>query len=125
MCPSTFKIRYSLFLTLLRDLLARFTLEVRNELRTLRQQVLAPAPAVLVADRVFAEQREGDRRITVGDRGVRQHARIDLAPADRLRGRCPGQSAPDDRVGGDLDEVVVAALEDAVDRKSTRLNSSH
>ena len=74
-----------------------------------------------MANRIFAEQRESNRRITVGDRGVREHARIDLAPADRLGGRRAGQSAPDDRVGRDLDEIVVAALEDAVDLPQRRL----
>ena len=46
---------------------------------------------------------------------------IDLAPADRFGRRCAGQAAPDDLVGRDLDEVVVAALGNAVDLPQRRL----
>ena len=72
-------------------------------------------------DRVLAEERKGDRRIAVGHDRVGQHAGVDLAPADRFGRRRTGQAAPDDLVGRDLDEVIVAALRNAVDLPQRRL----
>ena len=76
---------------------------------------LRRAPAVCRSDGILAEQRERDRRIAIGDDRVRQHAGIDLPPAHRFRRRRSGQAAPDHLIGRDLDEVVVAALRNAVD----------
>ena len=70
---------------------------------------------------VLAEQRKRDRRVDVGDHGVGQHARVHLAPADRLGRRRTRQAAPHHLVGRDLNEVVVAALRDAVDLPQRRL----
>ncbi len=67
------------------------------------------------AHRVLAEQRKRDRRVGVGDDGIGQHARVHLAPAHRLGRRGARQAAPHHLVGRDLDEVVVAALGNAVD----------
>ena len=75
----------------------------------------------LGADGVLAEQRECDGRVGVDDDGVRQHARIHLAPAHRLGRGGARQPAPDHLVGGDLDEVIVAALRDAVHLPQRRL----
>src|SRR6478609_127917 len=109
------------FLFLRLQLLARFFFQLRDQLLALSEQPLALAPAVLVTHRVFTEQRERDRRIAIRDGGIRQHARIHLAPAHRFGGRRARQPAPHDGVRGDLDEIVVAALEDAVDLPQRRL----
>src|SRR5438552_2789448 len=93
----------------------------RDELIALVQQLLARTAAVGRPDRVLTEEREGDRRIAVRDDGVGQHARIDLAPAHGFGRRRAGQSAPDDLVGRDLYEVVVAAFGDAVHLPQRRL----
>ena len=84
-------------------------------------QAAQRAAAVRAADGVLAEERKRDRRIAVGDDRVGQHAGIHLAPAHGLGRRRAREPAPDDLVGRDLDEELVAALGDAVDLPERRL----
>src|SRR5262245_46379734 len=83
-----------------------FARQISDELLTLMDELLARAAAVRRSNRVFAEQRERNRRIAVRDDGVGQDAGIHLAPADRFGGRRTGETAPDHLIGGDLNEVV-------------------
>src|SRR4029078_11858788 len=45
---------------------------------------------------------------------IRESSGVHCAPPDSLRGGRAGQSAPDDLIRGQLDEVIVAALWNAV-----------
>ena len=92
-----------------------------NELGAAVHQPLARAAPVRGADRIFAEHRERNGRIAVGNHRVREHAGIHLAPSHGLGGGCAREAAPDDLIRRDLDEVVVASLGNTVHLPERRL----
>src|SRR5262245_46889785 len=100
---------------------ARFLLERRDQLVTSVNERLARTPIVIGSNGVLAEERESDRRIAVCDHRVRKNARVHFAPAHRFGGRGARQTAPDDLIGRDLNEIVVTAFGYSVDLPQRRL----
>ncbi len=86
----------------------RLPQQIGDERLTRVDQFLARPPAIRRSHGVLAEEREADRRIDVGDHRVGQDAGIDLPPAHGFGRGGARQSAPDDLIGRELDEVVVA-----------------
>src|SRR5262245_15362841 len=100
---------------------ACFLLERHDQLVTSVNERFARTPIVIGSNGVLAEQRKSDRRIAVRDHRVRKNARVHFAPAHRFGGRGAGQTAPDDLIGRDLNEIVVTAFGYSVDFPQRRL----
>src|SRR3954467_14312163 len=95
-------------LALLRVL--RLPQQLRDHRIALVHEFLAGTTVVLRTDGVLREQWERNRGVAVRDDGVGEDAGVDLAPAHGFGRSRAGESAPDDLIGRDLDEVLVAAL---------------
>src|SRR5712691_3556165 len=84
--PVPFQIRHRLCLLVRLRVRARRVFRLGTQLRDERvalvNQLLPLTAAISGANGVLAEERERDRRIAIRDDRIRQHARIDLSPAD-------------------------------------------
>src|SRR6202011_2400813 len=99
----------------------RLAFQLDEQRPSLMKKLLPRPSAVFRSDRILAEQRERDRGIAVRHDSIGEYAWIHLAPAHGFGRRRARQAAPDRLIGRDLDEVLGAALLDAVGLPQRRL----